>query len=62
MKIPPDDSRDLLGESYAQNLRSSMAYFWDKAIATEPEKFKPYAVPSVEEVIEYSSKLKKRIF
>jgi|JFJP01.1.fsa_nt_gi DNA segregation ATPase FtsK/SpoIIIE and related proteins len=62
LKMPPDDSRDLLEESYAQNLRSSMAYFWDKAIATEPEKFKPYAVPSVEEIIEYSSKLKKRIF
>ena len=61
LKIPAEDSRDLLGETYAQNLRPSMAYFLDKAIATEPEKFKPYAVPSVEEIIEYSNKLKKRI-
>ena len=61
LKIPSKDSGDLLGETYAQNLRHSMAYFLDKAIAIEPEKFKPYAVPSVEEIIEYSNKLNKRI-
>lgn len=61
LKMPPDDSRLLLGESYAQNLAPSMAYFLDRAIATEPEKFKPYAVPSVEEMIYYGNKLTQRI-
>lgn len=58
--MPADDSRLLLGETYAQNLPHLRVYFRDEGTATGLEKFKPYAVPSYQEIAEYSSKLKKR--
>jgi DNA segregation ATPase FtsK/SpoIIIE, S-DNA-T family len=36
------------------------AYFHDEATASGLEKFKPYAVPSTEEMHEYSKRFKQR--
>ncbi|AFY38209.1 cell division FtsK/SpoIIIE [[Leptolyngbya] sp. PCC 7376] len=62
LKMSLEDSRLLLGETYKFHPTFPVAYFWDKANAAEmPEKFKPYTVPSAEEVFDYSNKLIKRI-
>lgn len=62
LKMSAEDSRLLLGEAYKFHPTFPIAYFWDKVNAAEmPEKFKPYTVPSVEEIIDYSNKLSKRI-
>ncbi|MEH2363819.1 FtsK/SpoIIIE domain-containing protein [Nostoc sp.] len=58
--MPADDSRLLLGETYAQSLPQLRAYFRDEATAIGLEKFKPYAVTSSQEIAEYSKRLKQR--
>lgn len=60
LTIPGDDSRLLLGETSAQNLPRLRAYFHDEAKVAGLEKFKPYAVPSVEEITEYGNRFKQR--
>lgn len=60
LKMAGDDSRQLFGESYAQNLPRMRAYFQDTALATGLEKFKPYAVPNADELKLYSQNLQKR--
>jgi DNA segregation ATPase FtsK/SpoIIIE, S-DNA-T family len=62
LTMPPDDSRQLLGESYAQNLPRLRAYFHDVAIAAGLEKFKPYAIPSSQEIQGYSQRLDQRSY
>ena len=62
MNMPAEDSRTLLGEHYAQNLPRVIAYFCDKAVGSNLEKFKPYAIPSVQEMAEYSKRLQQRSF
>jgi predicted RNA-binding protein with RPS1 domain len=60
LKMPADDSRQLLGESYAQNLPRMRAYFQDAALATGLEKFKPYAIPKKEEISAYAERFQTR--
>jgi len=60
LTMPGDDSRLLLGESYAQNLPRLRAYFRDDSQVTGLEKFKPYAVPTVQDIAEYSKHLATR--
>jgi len=60
LQMPADDSRQLLGETFAQNLPAMRAYFSDAASASGLEKFKPYAVPSDSEIWEYGERLKHR--
>jgi hypothetical protein len=62
LTMPPDDSRQLLGESYAQNLPRLRAYFHDVAIAAGLEKFKPYAIPSTQEIQGYGQRLNQRSY
>lgn len=59
-KMLADDSRNLLGETFAQNLPSVMAYFCDKGTGGNLQKFKPYAVPSFEFMAEYSKGFQNR--
>lgn len=58
--MPGDDSRLLLGESYAQNLSRLRAYFRDDSQVTGLEKFKPYAVPTVQDIAKYSKRFATR--
>ena len=60
LQMPADDSRQLLGETFAQNLPAMRAYFSNAASASGLEKFKPYAVPSDSEIWEYGERLKHR--
>ena len=60
LTMPGDDSRLLLGEVYAQNLPRLRAYFRDDSATAGLEKFKPYAVPTKEEIGEYSRQFEKR--
>ena len=60
LAMSADASRTLFGESDAQNLPHLRAYFQDESTTNGLEKFKPYAVPLIEEIKEYSSKLKQR--
>ena len=62
LKMPSDDSRQLLGESYAQNLPRMRAYFQDASLANGLEKFKPYAVPKKEEMQAYRRQFQTRSF
>ena len=62
LKMPADDSRQLLGESYAQNLPRMRAYFQDASLANGLEKFKPYAVPKKEEMQAYRRQFQARSF
>ncbi len=60
LTMPGDDSRSLFGETSAQNLPRLRAYFHDEAAAAGLEKFKPYAVPSVQEITGYGHRFKQR--
>lgn len=60
LKMPQNDSRELLGENYAHNLPRLRAYFKDESTTTGMEKFKPYSVPSTQEIIDSSERLKQR--
>lgn len=62
LKMPADDSRQLLGESYAQNLPRMRAYFQDVSLANGLEKFKPYAIPKKEEMNAYRQQFQTRSF
>jgi len=60
LKMNERDSQDFLGENIAKNLRDSQAYFTDASTPDLPEKFRPYAVLSTEEVVTYGQDLKQR--
>lgn len=60
LRMPENDSRQLLSENYAHNLPRLRAYFRDESTTTGMEKFKPYSVPSAQEIINYSERLKQR--
>jgi DNA segregation ATPase FtsK/SpoIIIE, S-DNA-T family len=60
LKMPANDSQDLFKENNAQNLPNLRAYFSDKSTTIGLEKFKPYAIPLLEEIEEYSNQLKQR--
>ncbi|AFZ52431.1 FtsK/SpoIIIE domain-containing protein [Cyanobacterium aponinum] len=55
-----DNSRLLLGESFAEKLPRLRAYFKDDSLSIDLDKFKPYAVPSKTEMLEYATNFKKR--
>jgi DNA segregation ATPase FtsK/SpoIIIE, S-DNA-T family len=61
LAMPENDSRDLLGEGYAKNLPPMRAYFRDMMLTEGPEKFKPYAVPSFQEMNKYNHLFKNRL-
>jgi DNA segregation ATPase FtsK/SpoIIIE, S-DNA-T family len=61
LTMSADDSRTILGETYAQNLPRLRAYFSDLSNTTGLEKFKPYAVPSPAEIRAYSQRLQQRL-
>ena len=60
LPMPADDSRSLLGETYAQNLPRLRAYFRDQSTTGDLEKFKPYAVPASQEMAVYSKRFQQR--
>ncbi|MGI0480412.1 hypothetical protein ACN4EE_06445 [Geminocystis sp. CENA526] len=55
-----DNSRLLLGESFAEKLPRLRAYFKDDSLSIDLDKFKPYAVPSTTEMLEYKNNFKQR--
>lgn len=61
LNMPGDDSRLLLGEVYAEKLPRLRAYFRDDSTTAGLEKFKPYAVPTKEEIGEYCQKFEQRL-
>ncbi len=62
LTMPGDDSRLLLGESDAQKLPRLRAYFRDDSATAALEKFKPYAVPTKQEIAEYKTNFQQRYF
>ncbi len=60
LTMPAENSRLLLGEVYAQNLPRLRAYFRDGSATAGLEKFKPYAVPTKEEIDGYVRQFLKR--
>lgn len=60
LTMPADDSRLLLRETDAQELPRLRALFRDEAATAGLEKFKPYAVPTTQEIAGYGVRLKKR--
>ncbi|NER97317.1 MAG: ATP-binding protein [Symploca sp. SIO1B1] len=60
LAMPKEDSRLLLGETYAQSLPRLRAYFHDDSATKGLEKFKPYAVPTEAEIAEYNRQFQKR--
>ncbi|EAW34803.1 FtsK/SpoIIIE domain-containing protein [Lyngbya sp. PCC 8106] len=61
LTMPGDDSRLLLGEVYAEKLPRLRAYFRDDSATAGLEKFKPYAVPTKEEIGEYCHNFEQRL-
>jgi DNA segregation ATPase FtsK/SpoIIIE, S-DNA-T family len=61
LAMPENDSRDLLGDGYAKNLPPMRAYFKDMMLTDGLEKFKPYAVPSLQEMNKYNHIFKTRL-
>lgn len=59
LTMSESDSRLMFGETYAQKLQRMRAYFYDHA-SNYLEKFKPYAVPTKEELSSYSQQFQKR--
>ncbi|QDZ39889.1 ATP-binding protein [Euhalothece natronophila Z-M001] len=59
LTMSESDSRLMFGETYAQKLPRMRAYFYDDA-SNYLEKFKPYAVPTKEELSSYSEQFQKR--
>jgi len=59
LTMSESDSRLMFGETYAQKLQRMRAYFYDDA-SNYLEKFKPYAVPTKEELFSYSEQFQKR--
>lgn len=60
LTMPENNSQLLLGENYAQNLPRLRAYFRDDSATAGLEKFKPYAVPTKEEIDGYTRQFLKR--
>jgi hypothetical protein len=60
LNISEDDSRSLLGETFAAKLPRLRAYFKDDSVTVGLDKFKPYAVPTKAEMREYASNFNKR--
>jgi DNA segregation ATPase FtsK/SpoIIIE, S-DNA-T family len=60
LNISEDDSRSLLGETFAAKLPRLRAYFKDDSAATGLDKFKPYAVATKAEMREYARNFNKR--
>jgi DNA segregation ATPase FtsK/SpoIIIE, S-DNA-T family len=60
-KMNDRDSTDLLGEGIAKKLRTSQAYFLNASTPEPPEKFRPYAIPSMELMEKYAHNFNKRI-
>ncbi len=60
LNISEDDSRSLLGETFAAKLPRLRAYFKDDSVTVGLDKFKPYAVPTKTEMREYASNFNKR--
>ncbi|QJB25345.1 FtsK/SpoIIIE domain-containing protein [Limnospira fusiformis] len=61
LNMPGDDSRLLLGEVHAEKLPRLRAYFRDDSATAGLEKFKPYAVPTKEEIGEYCHNFEQRL-
>jgi DNA segregation ATPase FtsK/SpoIIIE, S-DNA-T family len=61
LAMPENDSRDLLGEGYAKNLPRLRAYYRDMLVTEGLEKFKPYAVPSIEDMQKYNLRFEQRL-
>jgi DNA segregation ATPase FtsK/SpoIIIE, S-DNA-T family len=61
LAMPENDSRDLLGEGYAKNLPRLRAYYRDMSVADGLEKFKPYAVPSIDDIQKYNQRFEQRL-
>jgi DNA segregation ATPase FtsK/SpoIIIE, S-DNA-T family len=60
LHLPGEDSRLFLGEPIAEKLPTLRAYYYDAGLSTGFEKFKPYAIPSKAEIIQYAQNLKQR--
>jgi len=63
--MPEDEARTLLGEKIpiqgvSPQARRIRACYHDEATATKPENFKGYAVPSLQEMTEYSQRFEQR--
>jgi DNA segregation ATPase FtsK/SpoIIIE, S-DNA-T family len=61
LAMPENDSRDLLGEGYAKNLPKLRAYYRDMLVTEGLEKFKPYAIPSLEDMQKYNKRFEQRL-
>ncbi len=61
LSMSGEDSKSLIGESYAQKLPPIRAYFKDYSTVDAPEKLKPYAVPLAKELQSYAQKFQKRV-
>lgn len=60
LSISAEDSGKLIGETWAQKLPPIRAYFKDYGVVDSPEKFKPYAVPSLDVIQEYQTRFQSR--
>ena len=61
LAMPENDSRDLLGEGYAKNLPRLRAYYRDILVTEGLDKFKPYAILSIEDMQKYNRRFQQRL-
>lgn len=60
MQMSQDESASFLGSVEASGLGEDRAYFYDEDKSPKPEKFRPYALPTSEEIAKVAARLKAR--